>query len=87
MQKVVEVGHFKKSENIRIICDASKTALGAVLQKQDKIGWRPIHFASGFLTALGKKFHKRIGTTCCRMGNRTFQELRIWNKIPSSVRP
>ena len=50
VQKVVEVGHFKKSENIRKICDASKAELGAVLQQHDEIGWRPIHIASGFLT-------------------------------------
>ena len=38
VQNVVEVGHFKKSENIRITCDASKAGLGAVLQQQDEIG-------------------------------------------------
>ena len=31
-------------------------------------------------------FHKRIGTTRCRMGNRALQGLLMWNKIPSSVR-
>ena len=53
---MVEVGHFKKSENIRIICDASKTGLGAVLQQQDETGWRPIHSASRFLTPLEEKY-------------------------------
>ena len=53
---MVEVGHFKKSENIRKICDASKTGLGAVLHQQDENGWRPIHFASRFLTPLEEKY-------------------------------
>ena len=57
VQKVIEVGHFGKNENIRIICDASKTGLGAVLQQQeDEIGWRPIHFASRFLTPLEENY-------------------------------
>ena len=47
---VTEVGHFEKSEKIRIICDTSKTGLGAILQQQDEIGWRPTHLASRFLT-------------------------------------
>ena len=49
------MGHFKRSSPIRIICDASKSGLGAVLQQQDELGWRPIHFASRFLTALEEK--------------------------------
>ena len=50
------MGHFNKSENIRIICDASKAGLGAVLHEQDEIGWRPIHFASRFLTPLEENY-------------------------------
>ena len=56
VQKVPEVGHFKKSRKIRIICDASKAGLGAVLQQQEEIGWRPVHFASRFLTPLEEKY-------------------------------
>ena len=56
VKRVTEVGHFKKSENIRIICDASKAGLGAVLQQQDEIGWRPKHFASRFLTPLEENY-------------------------------
>ena len=56
VKRVTEVGHFKKSENIRIVCDASKAGLGAVLQQQDEIGWRPIHFASRFLTPLEENY-------------------------------
>ena len=56
VKKLTEVGHFKKSGKIRIICDASKAGLGAVLQQQEEIGWRPIHFASRFLTPLEEKY-------------------------------
>ena len=55
VQKVVEVGHFKRSENIRIFCDASKTGLGAILQQHEN-GCRPFHFASRFLTPLEENY-------------------------------
>ena len=56
IQKVTEVGHFKKNGKKRIVCDASKAGLGAVLQQQDEIGWRQINFPSRFLTLLEDKF-------------------------------
>ena len=55
-EKITEVSHFKRSSPIRKICDASKAGLGAVLEQRDEIGWRPIRFASGFLTPLKDKF-------------------------------
>ena len=55
VQKVAEVGHFKKRGKIRIVNDASKAGLGAVLQQQDEIGRRPIHFASRLLTPIEDK--------------------------------
>ena len=59
VKQVAEVGHFKRSSPIRIICDASKAGLGAVLQQIDENNennWRPIHFASRFLTPLESKY-------------------------------
>ena len=58
VKQVTEVGHFKRSCPIRIICDASKLGLGAVLQQNDGNGnnWRPIHFASRFLTTLESRY-------------------------------
>ena len=56
VKQVAEVGHFKRSCPIRIICDASKSGLGAVLQQNDGNKWRPIHFASRFLTPLESKY-------------------------------
>ena len=48
---VVELSHFKRNQEIRVVCDASKNALGAVLQqKQSNNERRPIFFASRFLT-------------------------------------
>ena len=59
VKQVAEVGHFKRSSPIRIICDASKAGLGAVLQQiyeNIENNWRPIHFAPRFLTPLESKF-------------------------------
>ena len=54
---VVELSHFKRNQEIRIICDASKKGLGAVLQKSQTNGeWRPICFASRFLTDFESKY-------------------------------
>ena len=52
VKEVAEVGHFRRSQPIRIICDASKSGLGAVLQQEKNGEWVPIHFASRFLTSL-----------------------------------
>ena len=56
VKQVAEVVHFRKSCPIRIICDASKAGIGAVLQQEDNTGWRPIHYASRFLTPLEIKY-------------------------------
>ena len=36
MRKVAELTHFKRNNSLRIICDASKQGLGAVLQQCEK---------------------------------------------------
>ena len=49
--------HFKKDKKLRIICDASKQGLGAVLQKQQhNQSWKPVSFASRFLTSFESKY-------------------------------
>ena len=56
VKQVAEVGHFKRSCPIRIICDASKSGLGSVLQQNHENNWRPIQFASRFLAPLESKY-------------------------------
>ena len=56
VKQVAEIGLFKRRCPVRIICAASKSGLGTVLQQNDGINWRPIHFASRFLTPLGSKY-------------------------------
>ena len=57
IKTVVELSHLKRNQDIRIICDASKQGLGAVLQQSQKNGeWKPICFASGFLTNFEAKY-------------------------------
>ena len=48
--------HFKRNLPFRIICDASKEGLGAILQQQTKEGWETTHFASRFLTTFEQKY-------------------------------
>ena len=46
----MELSHFKRFKEFRIICNASKQGLGAVLQQSQENGeWKPICFASRFL--------------------------------------
>ena len=51
------LSHFRRNKEIRIICDASKQGLGAVLQQSQKNGeWESICFASRFLTDFEAKY-------------------------------
>ena len=53
----MELSHFERNQEIRIICDASKQGLGAVLQQnQNNSEWKPICFASRFLTNFEAKY-------------------------------
>ena len=54
---VVELSHFSRNKEIRIICEASRQGLGAVLQqKQNEKEWKPICFASRFFTDFEMKY-------------------------------
>ena len=52
IKTVTNLNHFKRDCPLRIICDASKTGLGAVLQQEENGEWQPLSFASRFLTEL-----------------------------------
>ena len=55
-RRITEIQHFQRGLPLRIICDASKDGLGAVLQQQTKTGWQPISFASRFLAEFEQKY-------------------------------
>ena len=56
VKKVVELTHFKRNRTLRIICDASKQGLGAVLQQNKENSWKPIAYASRYLTEFESKY-------------------------------
>ena len=57
IEEVVELSHFKRNQETRIICNASKQGLGAVLQQSQTNGeWRPICFASRSLSDFESKY-------------------------------
>ena len=57
IESITELTHFKRNKKLRIICDASKQGLGAVLQQQqDNQEWKPVSFASRFLTNFEAKY-------------------------------
>ena len=51
IKKATMLKYFKR-QGPRIICDASKSGLGAVLQQEENNEWKPISFASRFITEL-----------------------------------
>ena len=53
---MAELTHFRRNRPLRIICDASKNGLGAVLQQCDENKWKTISYASTFLTELETKY-------------------------------
>ena len=51
------MSHFKRNQEIGIICNASKQGVGAVLQQSQANGeWKPICFASRFSTDFEAKY-------------------------------
>ena len=47
---------FDVHRDIRIVCDASHNGLGAVLEQLGPEEWRPISFASRFLSEAENKY-------------------------------
>ena len=52
----MEVRHFDMHRDARIVCDTSHNGLGAILEQLNSDGWRPISFASRYLTDAEKKY-------------------------------
>ena len=53
---IVALKKFCIHKDIKIVCDASLNGLGAVLEQLGTEGWRPISFASQFLSVAEKKY-------------------------------
>ena len=49
-KKVADLTHVKRNKPMRIICDASKQDLGAVLQQCEENLWKSVAYASRFLS-------------------------------------
>ena len=57
IKKITELTQFERNNPVRIICDATKKGLGAVLQQQqNNQDWKPMSFASRFLTDFEAKY-------------------------------
>ena len=56
MRKVGKLTHFKRNKLPRITCDESKNGLDAVLHQCEETGWKPISYASRFLTKYETKY-------------------------------
>ena len=56
IKQITEIKHFRKNQPLRIISDASREGLGAVLQQKTEEAWRATHFASRFLTTFEQKY-------------------------------
>ena len=53
---IVDLKYFDVHKDIRIVCDASHNGLGAVLEQLGTDGWRPISFASRYLSDAEKRY-------------------------------
>ena len=58
VKKVAELTHLKRNKRQRIICDASKQGLRAVLQQCEVNEWKPNSYASRFCTESEGKYSK-----------------------------
>lgn len=56
IQNVTEIKHFRRNVPPRVICDASKTGLGAVFQHFVEGMWQPFNFASKSLAPFETKY-------------------------------
>ena len=56
VKRVANLTRFERNKPIRIICDASKQGLGAVLQQCEENERKPNSYASRFLTELEAKY-------------------------------
>ena len=48
--------HYNPKLDVRVICDASRSGLGAALEQNTPEGWKPIAFASRFLNSTEERY-------------------------------
>ena len=60
IQTVSEIQHFKRNQTMRVVCDASREVLGAILQQKTELGWKAVHFASRLLTTFEQKYSIKV---------------------------
>ena len=53
---IVQFRHFDIHRDTRIVCDASRNGLGAVIEQLNSDGWRPISIASRYLNEAEKNY-------------------------------
>ena len=51
-----ENSHYNPKLDVRVKCDASRSGLGAALEKNTPDGWKPIAFASRFLNSTEERY-------------------------------
>ena len=56
MTKIKQNKHCDQNLDIRVVCDASTSGLGADLEQSTKEGWVAIAYASTFLNSLEEKY-------------------------------
>lgn len=56
IKEAAVIGHPKPDAELVLVCDASSTAMGAVLQQREGTSWRPLGFFSKSLTPAQQKY-------------------------------
>ena len=56
VKDIITLTHFNRNCKLRVICDASKEGIGAMLFQKEEEGWKPIACASRYLSQYESKY-------------------------------